>query len=486
MDRRFAIVIGIDDYEQNPLDFCVNDAEAISKILEEKCAFGKEDIYIVSSQKTNPVKDISGHLNSSLEKIRCLLKPKKDSIFFFFAGHGKFQFNKSTLKFHDSYIEIAHIFEMVNILEPKYQCYVIDACESGGKVLLRGEKNNDALINEYISNSSGVLFMFASTEHEKAKELAKHEHGLFTHHFLNAINATDNYDQDGILTPNRIQDYIARETSKDSEFMQTPVVENRTQGYYPFAFLEGSKTILEEDSLKLERTSADMKSKTMDGTYFPNIPVEIRDQVFEDLQPKLDEYFKSVQGTFSDQDYKITLDSQIDFGSQITDPLTNSIVEEARKVKVNAVSGLFTTERHEVQQGSLFGGSMISAMINRNKAKYEYNNSISWYDDRLIFRSLDLKSNDVYKVSCGYVAIVFQSIYGIGLAESTFQFEFTGYNESGIKALSTNISAFKISNQTNQKIVNQLNAGVSSFKKRVENWNLWRKEEIEEFDKKSK
>lgn len=69
MDRRFVIVIGINDYEKNPLDFCVNDAESIAQILLDKCIFRKDDIYVILSEEENETKDISGHLDSVLDRI---------------------------------------------------------------------------------------------------------------------------------------------------------------------------------------------------------------------------------------------------------------------------------------------------------------------------------------------------------------------------------------------------------------------------------
>ena len=208
IDRRFAIVIGINDYSSKPLEYCVNDALAVSQILEDKCYFNKDDIFTISSDTFKPIKDISGHLDNALKQIAKDLKPQTDSIFFYFAGHGEYHFENSGLQFHDSFVEISDIFNRINDLQPKYQCFVIDACESGGKVLTRGAAEPVDIIEKYISKSSGILFMYAATESESAKELERIKHGLFTYYFLDAINKEDLYDTDGILTPNRIQDYI--------------------------------------------------------------------------------------------------------------------------------------------------------------------------------------------------------------------------------------------------------------------------------------
>jgi len=210
-EKRYAIIIGINDYEISPLNFCVNDAKAVAGILEEKCRFKKENIHLITSDETNSIKDITGHFNNALSTIQKRINRLEDSIFFFFAGHGKYEHENSGLQFQDSFIEISQIFKKLNQLQPKYQCYVVDACESGGKVLTRSQEKEN-LIDKYIAKSTGTLFMYASTENETAKEFSDIKHGLFTYYFLTAINNSEIYDVEGILTPNRIQDFIARET----------------------------------------------------------------------------------------------------------------------------------------------------------------------------------------------------------------------------------------------------------------------------------
>jgi hypothetical protein len=46
METRYAILIGINDYDNQPLNFCVNDARSIKDTLKNKANFMKR-IYIV-------------------------------------------------------------------------------------------------------------------------------------------------------------------------------------------------------------------------------------------------------------------------------------------------------------------------------------------------------------------------------------------------------------------------------------------------------
>src|ERR1019366_3138516 len=409
IDRRFAIIIGINDYVKKPLEYCVDDALAVAKILEDKCAFKNGDIYVITSDSKTPKKDISGHLDDALKKISKDLKPQVDSICFYFAGHGEYHFENSGLLFHDSIVEIGDIFNRINGLEPKYQCYVIDACESGGKVLTRGTSEPD-LIEKYISKSSGVLFMYAATENEKAKEVSKIKHGLFTYYFLDAINNDSNYDSEGILTPNRIQVYIARETSKESEFKQTPVIENRTIGYYPFAFKEKPKEPIVMTKVGKERNVAD-EASSIDKIYFPEIPNEIRQQVFAELTQSFisakDKWFSVLKL----DEYDITIGENLSiFNRSLSDSLTDSIAIKSRNENIEAVSNLFSLDRVENTPNPVSGMfSIIDALTQKKQPKYTYFNNIQWGDERIISFSINLKSKNIYKVSCGLVVVVYQA-----------------------------------------------------------------------------
>jgi hypothetical protein len=484
MDRRFAVIIGINDYQNKfPLDFCVNDAQEISKTLKANCLFRQEDVFLITSDKKNPLKDISGHFDSAIRKIANEFSPTKDSIFFYFAGHGEYHFENSGLEFHDSIVEISTIFKKINELDPKYQLYVIDACESGGKVLTRGKPNS--LIENYLSKSSGILFMYATTENEKAKEYAKLKHGLFTHYFLEAIKSKDLYDIDGILTPNRIQDYVARETSKESRFSQTPVIENRTIGYYPFAFLKANAD-LKIKTAQIQSIRGDQDSeKTISSTYFPQVPLEIRKKTLEEIKLKLDNIYQPLIDSISEEFEIIKGNNASVFPNNIENNITNSIVEKSRNEGIESVYNLFSFEK-EIVKPNPFLTSIIDAFLRKDQPEYQYISRINWEDEDLISFSLFLKSRSIFAPSCGFIIVVYQAIYGLGVASCSCYLEFTGYGETNIKGPFTNISAFKYNPEIVNNVILNISTEMESFRKKIENWTEKRKSTIEGFDKRSK
>ena len=488
IDRRFAIIIGINDYEIKPLDFCVNDADSVADILEQKCSFGKNDIFKITSDKDNPTKDISGHLESALIEIEKHLIPNEDSIFFFFAGHGEYHFEKSGLQFHDSLTEIGHIFEKINALQPKYQCYVIDACESGGKVLTRGTNKEIDLISNYIDKSTGILFMYAATENETAKEYEKIKHGLFTHYFLDAINSKGNYDEDGILTPNRIQDYIAKETSKESKFKQTPVIENRTIGYYPFAFDKpvDKKEKTREKISKTEKT--DDPKLGIQKEYFPEIPSEIRDQTFDLIKPELEELITKHLEEFDYGKYELSNGNNFGiFESNIEDRLTEEIVKKSVSEKVISLNNAFSSERELIKPNPILGSmGMINALLNQNKPEYRYYNHINWNENVVLGKSINLKSSDINIVSSGISVVIYQALYGIGVAFSSFYLDYNGYSNNTLKGPFIEIKAYKIHEKTVSNIIEDIRSQLTYFNSMTATWNENRKSAIDDFDRKAK
>lgn len=482
-ERRFAIVIGINDYDDKPLDFCVNDAESVKELLSSKCLFDDEDIYLITSSTEKPVKDITGHLENALSEISEILRPNDDSIFFFFAGHGKYQFDNSGLKFHDSYMEIRSVFERINTLNPKYQFYFIDACESGGKVLTRGA---DRDVFSYIAQSSGVLFMYASTEEEKAREYSDKQHGLFTYYFLKAVNSDQLYDDKGSLTPNRIHDFIAKETLEESGFKQTPVIENRTIGYYPFAFSTDRLAQLDKktDMEKVtEHEDIDVNfTSTMETVYFPEVPIEVRRQVFDEWHPVFDQVFDRFLANLSKEGYVVQFGNDFSvFPGSIQDDLTDSVVQKSISSGVVSLAETFGSTKELVKPNPMLG--MIEALT--RKKEYHYYNHINWGNDRVLAKSLYLKSENAVRVSAGISVLVYHALYGIGVVVVSFYEDYNGYSNLTLKGPYCEVQAFKMHNETVKNIHDHVISALNQFPGDLFSWNESRAKAIEVFDQNS-
>ena len=69
-ETRYAIIIGINDYSNNPLAYCVNDADSIAQTLIEYCMFEEKNIFKIISNEENSLKDITGQYLENLRKVK--------------------------------------------------------------------------------------------------------------------------------------------------------------------------------------------------------------------------------------------------------------------------------------------------------------------------------------------------------------------------------------------------------------------------------
>jgi uncharacterized caspase-like protein len=496
LDRRFAIVVGINDYSKKPLNYCASDASAVAGMLIKRCGFREQDIYPIISDNQNPIKDITGRFDTALQAIKTEFVEEEDSLFFFFAGHGGYFNDQSMMSFQDSQVSIFSIFERLNQLVPKYQCYVVDACESGGKVLARSLKDK-SIFSDFVASSSGVTLMYAATTSEVASEDSSLGHGVFTNYFLKVLDDEQLYDEDGILTPGRLQEQVSRATIKETQFSQTPVVENRSTGYYPFAFkLEHVSSLL--PSARSAEATSDVASEAeslpddtaatpsaISQVYFPAIPQQIRELSLIELRAQLPELLSQAP-ELNREGYSVTQGTDLSiFSSRIASALTDSIVAKSRSEKVEAIDSLFSTDRRE-KKPNFVTTSLLDLMIQQTEPQYSYINNIRWESNSLIAHTVLLQSSSVYQVSCGLVVIVYQSVYGLGLASSTFYLDYTGSSETQLAGPHTTIKAFKIQPDLSAAITTATQSVVTAFAQSVDKWNTARRNDIAAFDRKSR
>ncbi len=250
MERRFAIIIGINDYSQKPLDYCVKDANDIANILERSCNFDSNDIRIIKSSETNPQTNLSTLLFKAIDSIVTDFSTGKDSLFFFYSGHGEKSDDGGVLKFHDDNIQLQNIIDEISIkLLPKHEFYVIDACYSGEKIKgIENEQNElDIITTNKFSLKSESFNILAATRYDQvATEKREFQNGILTHFFLEAINTIENYNQFGFISPDIISNYVRIKVSLEKYFDQIPYSLNKNSGTFPFALRD---SIITESAL---------------------------------------------------------------------------------------------------------------------------------------------------------------------------------------------------------------------------------------------
>jgi len=201
---RRALVIGIDNYPNSPLNGCVNDAIIIANILE-KNGDGSPN-FSTRRFTSNETEITSAVLN---QEISALFKGDADTVLFYFAGHGIINPETNT-----GYIvsqngtrgawgfSLTELLGLANAAYPRIKSTVIilDSCNSG----FTGEI--PALSHQNISTiGTGVTILTACHREGTASE--ENGHGLFTNILLDGLNGSS-ADICGKITPASLYSHV--------------------------------------------------------------------------------------------------------------------------------------------------------------------------------------------------------------------------------------------------------------------------------------
>ena len=179
-----ALVVGIDAYEQHPLNGCVTDAIAMAAILESN---GNGDPNFSVVTLTSQDVEVTGEiLNEAVEK---LFSGDADTALLYFAGHGIInrETNTGHIVAQDGRkgawgMALGDILTLANKAYPKIKSSVIilDSCHSGYAGEIAALANQDVSVI-----GTGVTILTASHREGIAEEGIKH--GLFTEIILDGL-----------------------------------------------------------------------------------------------------------------------------------------------------------------------------------------------------------------------------------------------------------------------------------------------------------
>ena len=193
---RKALVIGIDDYPQCPLNGCCNDADAIDLLLK-KHGDGSPNFSV------KLVKNISTKAEL-LRLIKDCFSGDADVALFYYAGHGQINSLGGYLVTpdyadHDYGVSLQDILSIANQSRCKDKIIILDSCYSGFMGNINLGNQNTAIISE------GVTILTASRANETSTEVAGH--GLFTSLLIEALSGSA-ADITGHITPGGLYAYI--------------------------------------------------------------------------------------------------------------------------------------------------------------------------------------------------------------------------------------------------------------------------------------
>jgi len=202
--RRRALVIGINDYRDQPLAGCSNDARAVAELLSYNADGGPNfETRLLVSPETDVTRVVL------MDAVEALFTSDAETVVFYFAGHGILnpETNSGFLVTTDGNrgawgLNLADLVNLANKAYPRIQSTVIilDSCHSGhiGELADLGAQNPTVI-------SNGVTILTASERDGATKEAMGH--GLFTTIFLDGLRG-GSADIRGNITPASIYSHV--------------------------------------------------------------------------------------------------------------------------------------------------------------------------------------------------------------------------------------------------------------------------------------
>lgn len=249
-----ALVIGIDDYGDNSLKGCVNDAIEIGSVLETN-GDGSPNFSVVRLLSNTDTVTIT----TVMEALEQLFASEAETVIFYFAGHGVLNTVTSTGYLitqdgtkHNWGVSLADLLAMANKAHPKIKSTVIilDSCQSGafGEVGALGDVQASVIGN-------GVTILTAC--HKEGYAAETNGHGTFTSILLDGISGAA-ADVLGRVTPASVYSHVDQTLGP---WEQRPIYKANVQTFITL------RTVEPKVSLEILRKLP---------TYFPDVASEFK------------------------------------------------------------------------------------------------------------------------------------------------------------------------------------------------------------------
>jgi hypothetical protein len=191
-----ALVVGINKYRRMKLNYCVNDAKAVEKLLSHN---GDDSVNFKVTRRNN-VKTKS-QLKALLVD---LFKDEADTVLFYFAGHGRhdyfgYQLVTPDYSNHDWGLPVSQLMTIVRKSPAKNKIVILDCCYAGGVETATSTNGMATYLHE------GVTILASSKPDQKAQETAGH--GVFTNLLIEALKGGA-ADLNGNITAAGVYAYI--------------------------------------------------------------------------------------------------------------------------------------------------------------------------------------------------------------------------------------------------------------------------------------
>ena len=230
--ERWALLVGINEYQAaGRLQFCREDAQALSKVLVEQGGFSPDRV-VVLADGASRLEDLPtrGIIRRSVDQFAKLADPE-DTVLVFFSGHGMMAEDetgagkKGYLMAVDSdrdpanSISIDWLKERLGACKARTKLLILDVCHAGSA------KDVGGLAPSMVAGVSGVTVLASCADDEVSYPDEKAGHGVFAARLIEGLSGKADADNDKGVTVSELYTFV-RESMKTwsvhSRKQQTP------------------------------------------------------------------------------------------------------------------------------------------------------------------------------------------------------------------------------------------------------------------------
>lgn len=217
-----ALVVGIDEYPNSPLQGCVNEANAVAELLKTNGS-GAPNFDV--RQETNV--GTKAEFMSLLEE---LFSGEADVALLYFSGHGSDAASGYLVtpdyNGHDLGVPMDYIIDQANKSKCKNKIIILDCCYSGKIGESYTTQSKESVLG------AGVTIMTASSRDQASIE--ENGEGIFTKLFLQALRGSA-ADITGRITPAGIYAFVDQSLGS---WEQRPIFKTNTSQFLPIREIE--------------------------------------------------------------------------------------------------------------------------------------------------------------------------------------------------------------------------------------------------------
>lgn len=218
MKMKKALIIGLNNYSFCPLNYCVNDANELSELMETHYDGSHNfDVFKITDNINK---------NQMYSAIENLFEDDIDTAFLYFSGHGTAEgggylcSTDITVDDRDLGVRMEYVLNLANASKCKNKIIILDCCFAGKL----GEYSH---FGECSHLSNGLTIIAACRKYQCSTETEELQHGIFTNLLIEGLKGGA-ADIAGNITPARLYSFIDQSLGA---WEQRPVFKTNTSRF---------------------------------------------------------------------------------------------------------------------------------------------------------------------------------------------------------------------------------------------------------------